>query len=172
MWDGLREPREVLEVAPGWVVIDPPGRFPGPIERVVVGQGGILAVARWSGAVTVVEGVLHQNGRRRELQSADLVREADQLAGLLRREHRGVVAPIVAARGNGAPVKVAPGLVLVGADRLPWTLAGLDTHLGPDDIADVIGRIAQARSRRSGELPTQATLSAALLADRKRRSRV
>ncbi len=75
MWMGLREGHDELEVAPGWTVIEPPGRFPGPIERIAIGIGGILAVARWSGDVTVVDGVLHQGGRRRELQAADLVRD-------------------------------------------------------------------------------------------------
>ncbi len=169
MWKGLREGHGELEVAPGWTVIEPPGRFPGPIERIAIGLGGILAVARWSGDVDVVDGVLHQGGRRRELQAADLVRATDQVASLLRKEHRAVLAPVVAVRGNRAPVKVSPGLVLIGVDRLPWAMAGLATHLGPDDIADALGRIGQARARRLDNLPTQATLAAALTADRARR---
>lgn len=168
MFRSLRE-HTPLDVAPGWVVVDPPSRFPGPIEHVIVGHGGVLATARWSGEVTVVDGVLHQNGRRRELQAADLVRETDALAGLLRKEHRWVVAPLVVTRGDDAPVKVAPGLVLIGVDALVPTLEALTTHLGPDDTADVLGRIAQARARRVDELPTQATLSAVLSADRARR---
>lgn len=173
MWWNRREQRDELEVAPGWVVIDPPGRFPNPIERVVVGGGGVLAVARWTGDVTVVDGVVHQGGRRRELQAADLVRATDALIALLHKKHRDWVGAVVVVRGGGAPVKLSPGFVLVGESRLPWTLAGLDTHFGPDDVADVIGRIAQARSRRSEALPTQATLSDQLLADRARgRTRV
>ena len=169
MFKSLREHATVLDSAPGWVVVDPPSRFPGPIEHVMVGSGGVLAAARWSGDVTVVDGVLHQNGRRRELQAADLVRETDALAGLLRKEHRQVVAPVVVTRGGHPPIKVAPGLVLIGADALADTLEALPTHLGPDDTADVLGRIAQARARRVDELPTQATLSATLSADRARR---
>lgn len=169
MFRSLREHAATLDVAPGWVVVDPPARFPGPIDHVIVGSGGVLAAARWSGDVSVVDGVLHQNGRRRELQAADLVRETDALARLLRKEHRQVVAPLVVTRGDHQPVKVGPGLVLIGADALAWTLEGLTTHLGPDDTADVLGRIAQARARRADELPTQATLSAVLSADRSRR---
>ncbi|MCV2392684.1 hypothetical protein OEB99_00030 [Actinotalea sp. M2MS4P-6] len=171
MWKSLRQQRDELEVAAGWLVIDPPGRFPGPVEHVLVGQGGVLAVARWSGDVAVTEGVLFQNGRRRELQSADLVREADALAGLLHKRHRPWVAPVVVARGDAGPVKVRPGLILVGADALAWTLEDLPIHFGPDDMADVVGRVAQARARRAEELPTQATLSAQLLADRAGRGR-
>ncbi len=169
MFKSLREHATALEVAPGWVVVVPPSRFPGPIEHVMVGSGGVLAAARWSGDVTVVDGVLYQNGRRRELQAADLVRETDALAGLLRKEHRQVVAPVVVTRGDHPPIKVAPGLVLIGTDALAPTLEALTTHLGPDDTADVLGRIAQARARRVDELPTQATLSAVLGADRARR---
>lgn len=169
MFRSLREHATTLEVAPGWVVVDPPSRFPGPVEHVIVGRGGVLAAARWSGAVTVDDGVLHQSGRRRELQAADLVRETDALAGLLRKEHRAVVAPVVVTRGDHPPIKVAPGLVLIGEGALAPTLEALTTHLGPDDTADVLGRIAQARARRADELPTQATLSAVLHADRSRR---
>lgn len=170
MWQALRTDDE-LEVAPGWLVVDPPGRFPGPVEQVVVGLGGVLAVARWAGEVAVVDGELHQDGRQRGLQAGDLVHETIALAQVLRPEHRAWLAPVVTVRGDRAPVKVAPGLVLLGEDRLAWTLAGLDTHLGPDDVSDVLGRLAQARARRADELPTQASLSAALLADRRRRVR-
>lgn len=170
MWHGARTPQGPT-VAPGWLVVAAPGQYPGPVEHVVVGPGGVLAVAHWPGTIDVVDGVVHQDGRRRELQAADLVRETDRLAQLLRPEHRDVVAPVITVRGDRAPVKLAPGLVLLGADRLAWTLAGLDTHLGPDDTSDVVGRLAQARSRRADELPTQASLSAALLADRRRKVR-
>lgn len=169
MFTTLREHATAFEVAPGWVVVDPPSRFPGPIDHVVIGRGGVLAVARWSGDVTVVGDVLHQNGRRRELQATDLVRETDALAGLLRKEHRDAVAPVIVTRGDHPPIKIAPGLVLIGTQALAPTLEKLPAHLGPDDIADVLGRIAQARARRADELPTQATLSAVLDADRARR---
>ena len=157
-----------LELAPGWLLIDPPGRVPGPIAHLVVGTGGVLAVARWSGEVGVEDGVLHQDGRCRRLQGEDLVRAAADVAALLHPDHR-VVAPVVLTDGDAPPAKVAPGLILMGVDTLAWTLAGLPTHLGADDVADVVGRVAQARARRTDQLPTQATLAAVLTADRGRR---
>lgn len=158
--------RDVFDVAPGWLVVDPPGAVGGPIDRVAVGFGGVLALVRWHGAVTVADGVLHQDGRRRELQAADLVAETAALAAVLAPPHRSLVAPVVVTAGDDAPQKVHPGLVLIGADLLGWTTAGLGPRLGPDDVADVVGRIAQARHRRVDDLPTQKTLSALFDADR------
>lgn len=157
-----------LDVPPGWVRVTPPSRVPGPLGAVLVGVGGVLAVARWHGRVEVRGAVPHVDGRAREDRAADVVRATAALAGLLRPEHRAVVAPLVVVAGDLPPTLARPGLVVLGEDRLVGTLDGLATHLGGDDVADVVGRIAQVRALHAGEAPTQATLAATLRADRER----
>lgn len=157
-----------LEVPPGWVGVAPPSRVPGPLVTVLVGAGGVLAVACWAGHVEVHDGVLHRDGRPRPGEAADVVRATAALAALLHPAHRAAVAPLVVTPGGRPPAVAAPGLVVLGVDRLDQTLNGLPTHLGGDDVADVVGRIAQARALHAGEVPTQVTLSATLRADRER----
>lgn len=157
-----------LEVPPGWVQVAPPSRVPGPLTAILAGAGGVVAVARWAGRVEVHGGVVHEDGRPRAAQAADVVRATAALAALLHPAHRAAVAPLVCVPGDRRPEVAAPGLVVLGEDRLESTLTGLPTHLGGDDVADVVGRIAQARSLRAGEVPTQVTLSATLRADRER----
>lgn len=157
-----------LDVPPGWVLVAPPSRIPGPLAAVLVGAGGVVTVACWHGRVEVRAGVVHVDGRPRDALATDVVRATSALAGLLRPEHRAVVAPVVLVDGDRPPAVGRPGLVVLGERRLDATLTGLPTHLGGDDVADVVGRLAQTRALHAGEVPTQVTLSATLRADRQR----
>lgn len=161
-------PQRELDVPHGWVRIAPPSRVPGPLAALLVGVGGVVAVARWHGRVEVRDSVVVVDGRPRHALAADVTSATAALAALLRAEHRAVVAPVAVVAGDQAPTLARPGLVVLGEDRLAATLEGLPTHLGGDDVADVVGRVAQVRALHAGEVPTQLTLAATLRADRER----
>jgi len=71
--DGERRTATVLDALPGdeWTVLHDvpwPGRPRANIDHVVIGPPGVFVIdsKNWSGSVGVVDGVLRQNGRRRE----------------------------------------------------------------------------------------------------------
>ncbi len=153
-----------------WVLVDAPAPVRGALDQVAVGPGGVLAIARWSGHVSVRHGVVRSGGSRRELQVAQVVAATDTLAALLQPAHRPVTAALVVVHGNQRPTKVQPGAVVLGAEYLTSIRADLGTHLGPDDVDDVLARIARADRDGEDHLPTVVTLGAKLRADRARAS--
>lgn len=150
-----------------WVFNDAPGPLRGVLDQVAVGPGGVLAIARWSGRLSVRGGVVRSGGGRGDLLVADVVAATASLAAMLQEAHRPVTAALVVVPGDALPVRVGRAVVL-GADRLTATLDGLGTHLGRDDVADVLRRLDAARPGGGDGLPTLATLTARLSADRAR----
>jgi len=151
-----------------WVLVDAPGPLSGSLDQVAVGPGGVLAIARWSGHVSVRRGIVRSGGSRRDLQVAEVVAATDALAALLQAAHRPVTAAFVVVHGDQRPTKVPPGAVVLGAECLVSIRADLGTHLGPDDVDDVLRRIAAADRDGGDPLPTVVTLGTKLQADRAR----
>ncbi len=150
-----------------WVFNDAPGLLRSVIDQVAVGPGGVLAIARRSGQLSVRGGVVRAGGGRTDLLVADVVAATASLAAMLQESHRAVTAALVVVPGDAAPVRVGRAVVL-GADRLDDTLDGLGTHLGKADVADLLRRLEAARPGGGDGLPTLATLTAGLSADRAR----
>lgn len=151
-----------------WVLVEAPGRLSGSLDQVAVGPGGVLAIARWPGHVSVRRGIVRSGGSRRDLQVDEVAAATDALAALLQPAHRPVTCALIVVHGDTRPTRVPPGAVVLGAGYLTSIRAGLGTHLGPDDVADVLRRIAAADSDGIDLLPTVVTLGAKLQADRAR----
>ena len=164
----------------GWALLNPPAYLSAALDQVAVGPGGVLAIARWTGHVTVRRGVLHARSAQRAPSGprpggpapevAEVVLAATRLADRLQPPHAAVTAALIVVPGGARPTRVAPGAVVVGEDRFTATLAGLDRHLGPDDAADIRLRLAAPHDPEE-DLPTVATLVAQLQTDRERETR-
>lgn len=153
-----------------WDVVDAPRYLRGTLDQVAVGPGGVLALAHWPGDV-VVRGGVARSGRGRQVRPvADVVVAAERLAEHLQEAHRRVTAALVVVPGDQRATWVSPGAIVLGARTLTSTLARLDTHLGPDDVSDVLRRLAAAGATDDDDLPTVATLNARLTEDRARRA--
>ncbi|WP_372595496.1 hypothetical protein [Actinotalea sp.] len=152
----------------GWVLVDAPAHLREVLDQVAVGPGGVLAIARWTTRVGVRRGTVHPASASQAVD--DVVLATTRLAEALQPAHRPVTAALVVVPGDRRPTRVSPGAVVVGEQRFTATLAGLGRHLGPDDAADVRRRLA-APPLPEDDLPTVATLTALLQADRERNAR-
>lgn len=88
--DGERRTAAVLDELPDdqWTVLHDlpwPGRPRANIDHVVVGPPGVFVIdsKNWTGSIAVVDGVLRQNGRRRETTAAAVEEAAQAVRQLL-----------------------------------------------------------------------------------------
>ncbi len=152
-----------------WILTDPPVSLRGALDQVTVGPGGVLTLTRWPGRIGVRGGVIRSGGSRDGLEVADVVVAAGRLADHLQEAHRPVTAALVVVPGKQPPRWVSPGAIVIGTRNVASTLERLDTHLGPDDVADVLHRLAVASRASDDGLPTVANLTARLAEDRARK---
>ena len=150
-----------------WVLVDAPEHLRGVLDEVAVGPGGILAIARWTHHVIVHRGVVRAGSSDQGFGVNDVVLASVRLGELLHKPHRAVTAPLVVIPGNHPPMRVRPGAVVLGDEHLGDVLHGLDRHLGPDDVADVLRRLTAA-DQHADDLPTVDTLTAQFRAARER----
>jgi hypothetical protein len=99
--------RAIESLAPyGWTSLHDlrwPGRQQANIDHVAIGPGGLLVIdaKNWSGAVTVQDGVLRQNGYRRDREVEGVAQATAAVTALLAPQHRAVVAAVICLAGQG-----------------------------------------------------------------------
>lgn len=95
----------LADLPPGWAVFHDvrwPGRVRANVDHVVVGPPGIFVVdaKNWSGSVSVVDGVLRQNGRSREQAVAQAAEAALAVAALVPAVDVRLVVPVLCFVGE------------------------------------------------------------------------
>ena len=123
-----------------------PGRKRANIDHVAIGPPGIFVVdsKNWSGNVTVQDGVLRQNGYRRE-REVDGVRQAGRgVGGLLQLPWALHVIPVIALAGTANGVQRCQDVTVVGHDDLVGWATGLPPQLTPGDVLGIAGHLRGA----------------------------
>lgn len=132
----------------GWVALHDvhwPGRPRANIDHIAVGPGGIVVVdaKNWTGQVTVRDGVLRQNGYRRDEQTDGVAAATGAIAALLEPSHRTATRGMVCLTAQEQePVALPSGVVVVGRSWLPEALASLPPRLSPYEVADIARYLA------------------------------
>lgn len=128
----------------GWVGLHDvhwPDRPLANIDHIAVGPGGVVIVdaKNWSGDVVVRDGLLRQNGYRRDEQLNGVAQAAAAVTALLLPEHRSAVsgALCLAAQEDLPPTETTSGVVVVGRHQLASLLVGRPARLSPYEVADI-----------------------------------
>jgi hypothetical protein len=123
-----------------------PGLRRANIDHVAIGPPGILVVdaKNWSGNVTVHDGMLRQNGYRRE-DALDGVRQAGQAVGsLLPLPWALHVIPVLGLAGTANGVHRCQDITVVGhGDLVDWA-TGLPPHVTPGDVVGIAAHLRGA----------------------------
>lgn len=148
--EGERRVAETLQTLEryGWTALHDvhwPGRPKANIDHIAIGPGGVAVIdaKNWSGDVTIREGVLRQNGYRRDDQVAGAGAAAAAVTALLHPTHRTAVVGMICLVAQDQTSTRVGGVAVVGRLQLAPTLAGSRPRLSPYDVAD-IGRFLQA----------------------------
>lgn len=150
----------------GWRVLHDvhwPGRPKANLDHVAIGPGGVVVIdaKNWSGTVSVRDGVLRQNGYRRDQVPVAVCAAAGAVTALLAPQHRSVVRAVVClVQQPLAPQTLAPGAVLVGLTGLaPW-LRSLPPVLRSEEVVALHASLRRdLGGLRSPELATTAALA-------------
>ena len=118
-----------------------PGRPPAEIDHVVVGPPGVFVMntESWSGAVTVHEETLRQNGYTR-VQQTEAVHRSALVVGLsLGAAWAALVVPVICLFGSAAlaPTQAGPVSVL-SLDHLVGWLLSQPGRLAPPGVQQVV----------------------------------
>lgn len=148
---GEQEVAEQLKWLPGsdfWVLHDQPwpGRPKANIDHIVVGRTGVFVVdaKNWSGAVTLGNEGIKQNGSLRANTVSSLQEQAAALTALIHRlpisDPQGVrVTPILAFCGDNAPEGQHSGVFVRPANTLAQSIGQAPDNIRPE----YVGLIAQ-----------------------------
>lgn len=128
MWEkgaaGERAVQELLAQLPAeWTVFHDvhwPGRSRANIDHLVVGPGGVFVIdaKNWSGSMQVRDGVLRQNGYRRDSAIESAKAAAAAVASLAPSLPSSAVVPVLCFTGDAATDGALGGVVLCSADQL------------------------------------------------------
>lgn len=134
-----------------WHDLHWPGRQRANLDHLVIGPGGVFVVdsKNWSGAVTLRDGVLRQQGYRRDREVAAAGEAALAIARLV---------PRYADRVRGVVCLVRPetmacwshDVLVCSSASLPQALTAAPEVLGVDEVADAVLTL-QARLRSTAE---------------------
>ena len=148
--EGERRVAETLQTLEryGWTALHDvhwPGRPKANIDHIAIGPGGVVVIdaKNWSGEVTIRDGVLRQNGYRRDDQVTGARTATSAVMALLAPAHRAAVVGMICLAAQDQEVTRVGGIAVVGRLQLAPTLAGTTPRLSPYDVAD-IGRFLQA----------------------------
>jgi hypothetical protein len=130
----------------GWTALHDvhwPGRPLANLDHVAIGPGGVVIIdaKNWTGDVTLTEGVLRQNGYRRDRELEAVTDATAAVTALVAPEHRSAVAGMIClASQDQSATLTTPGVRVVGRLQLASHLVGLPAKLSPYDVAD-LGRM-------------------------------
>jgi hypothetical protein len=155
---GERTTAEALDelTARGWTTFHDvrwPGRQRANIDHIAVGPPGVFVIdsKNWSGDVRVVDGVLWQDGRRREREVAAAAEAAIAVTGLL----QGLAATPVLCFVVDEPLEGWAGDVLVcSPHNLASRLTALPPMLGPASTGRA-NKILEGRLTPAGRATSQ-----------------
>jgi hypothetical protein len=166
--EGERLVAQTLEILSryGWTSLHDvhwPGRPLANIDHIAIGPGGVVVIdaKNWTGEVTYREGVLRQNGYRRDGELDGVAAATAAVTALLAPVHRSaVLGAICLASHDQPPVRTVPGVRVVGRMQLTEYLVGMPPRLSPFDVAD-IGRFlfGALAGSSSPDLTTTAALT-------------
>jgi nucleoside-diphosphate-sugar epimerase len=128
----------------GWLVLHDvhwPGRPKANLDHVLVGPGGVLVIdaKNWTGKVDLRDGVLRQNGYRRDREVAGVLQQSAALSAL---------CASAAASASGYHRTYSPSLQAAKLPRGPAAFgAALGWRLGPHELRN------KPSSARSGHAP-------------------
>jgi hypothetical protein len=114
--EGERLVAQTLELLTryGWATLHDvhwPGRPRANIDHIAIGPGGVVVIdaKNWTGEVTVRDGLLRQNGYRRDDEARGVVEARDAVAVLLAPTHRMRARPVLCLAGQDQdPTRGAP----------------------------------------------------------------
>jgi hypothetical protein len=138
-----------------WTVIHDvrwPGRARANIDHVVVGPSGVFVVdsKNWSGAIAVREGVLRQNGWKRDREASGAIEAARVVAGLLPEAPLGMVRPVLCFVRDEPVSDTTNGVLLCSTSNIAALLESIPPTLDDDSRHDVARRLAAGLSSHVG----------------------
>lgn len=182
MWEkgaaGERAVQEVLaQLPPGWAVFHDlhwPGRQRANIDHVVVGPGGVFVIdaKNWSGQIRVRDGVLRQNGYRRDSAVDSARAAARSIASLVPSLPVEAVIPVVCFTSETAPQTTVGGITLCAVSSLKSLILGHPATIAPEWLSyltfelDMSTRAATRPSANRVALPPPASSGPSLSRDR------
>ena len=137
----------------GWTVLHDlhwPGRPGDTVDHVAVGRGGVVVVhvRSWSGAVTVADGWLRQNGFRRDRELDKAYAGTAAIRAVLRPEHRtSTIGLICLAAHDHELAPTSAGVPVVGRDQVLDVLRSAPPRLSAGDVADISALLARRLTR-------------------------
>ncbi len=165
--EGERRVAETLDTLGqyGWTALHDvhwPGRPLANLDHVAIGPGGVFIIdaKNWTGDVTLTDGVLRQNGYRRDHELEAVADATAAVTALVSPQHRSAVGGMICLASQDQPVTwTTTGVRVVGRLQLASHLVGLPAKLSPYDVAD-LGRLlsGQLGARSSPALLTSASL--------------
>ncbi|WP_370247649.1 nuclease-related domain-containing protein [Nocardioides sp.] len=144
----------LAELDPTWTAwhdLHWPGRQRANLDHLVIGPGGIFVIdsKNWSGAVTVREGVLRQQGYRRDREVSGAGEAALAVARLLPRYADRVRGVVCVVRPDPIHAQVQD-VVVCSAGSVAAVLRESPVVMGVDEVADAVLTL-QARLRSTVE---------------------
>jgi len=153
----------------GWTALHDvhwPGRPQANLDHVAIGPGGVVIIdaKNWTGEVALADGVLRQNGYRRDRELEGVAEACSAVTVLLAPQHRTKVQAALCLVGQDqAPRPAGPGVTVVGRLQLCSWLVGLPAQLSPYDVADLGRHLNRMLAGpQTPTLPPQAALARAL----------
>lgn len=136
--------RAIGSVAPyGWTALHDvrwPGRKLANIDHIALGPGGLVVIdaKNWTGDVTLHDGVLRQNGYRRDREVEGVAQATAAVTALLAPQHRSATVAVICLAGQDDQEPVScSGVTVVGRLQLAAFLTSLPPRLSPYDVADI-----------------------------------
>ena len=168
--EGERRVAETLDTLGqyGWLALHDvhwPGRPLANLDHVAIGPGGVFIIdaKNWTGDVTLTDGVLRQNGYRRDRELEAVADATAAVTALVSPQHRSALTGMIClASQDQAVTWTTPGVRVVGRLQLASHLVGLPAKLSPYDVAD-LGRFLGSHL---GAKSSPALLTTASLVDR------
>jgi len=149
----------------GWTALHDvrwPGRPRANIDHIAIGPGGVVIIdaKNWSGTVAVQDGVLRQNGYRRERAVDGVAQASAAVTALLAPQHRTASRAVLclAAQDQDREVVTSGSVDILGRWQLPEFLLTLPPRLSAYDTADIARHLTRELDSRTRQ-PTSRTAS-------------
>jgi hypothetical protein len=154
--EGERQVADVLTKLQryGWTALHDvrwPGRPQANIDHIAIGPGGVVIIdaKNWSGAVTVRDGVLRQNGYQRGRETQGVAEATAAVTTLLAAQHRTATRAVLCLTSQDQDVETVPGVDIVGRWQLPEHLINLPMRLTVFEVAEIANYLRGQLDRRT-----------------------
>lgn len=150
MWEKGADGEQAVGAAlsslgPNWFVLHDvrwPGRRFANIDHLAIGPSGVFVIdaKNWSGAITVRDGVVRQNGYRREDAVAGCA-DSGIAVGELIPEHIAKVMPVLCFVGDASINGAARDVMLCTTANLAERLLGSPVVMTSGEVHDIASRL-------------------------------